>query len=257
MVAGDGAELPALRQLVTEHGLDSRVRFVGAVTPERMRELQAAADIFFLPSSYEGLSLALYEAMAMETVPVVSDVGGQRELVTPDCGILIAPGDDDVDRYVSALRELLQAPTLRRKMAAAGRTRVVEHFALEKMGERMVQLLGRAMELARSSPRSPVGAGLGLEHTTLAMECLRLERECETIGRRATEARAMAATLDRQARELERRANLDVTRLSGEQIARLIGLRRLAQAFAFRLASKRGFTWLGAFRRLGRRVLGG
>ncbi len=235
VVAGDGGELPALRQLVTEHGLEGHVRFVGTVTPERMQELQAAADIFFLPSSYEGLSLALYEAMAMGTVPVAADVGGQRELVTPECGVLIARGDHEVDGYVAALRGLIESPTLRRDMATAARGRVAQHFALETMGERMVELLERAVALSRTSPRPPVGEGLGLECATLAIEYLRLEQEGG----------------------LEPRPSADVTQLSGEQLARLVGLRRLVQALAFRLASKPGFAWLRALRGVGKRLLGG
>jgi glycosyltransferase involved in cell wall biosynthesis len=236
VVAGDGVDLPALRRLVTEHGLERHVRFVGTITLERMQELQAAADIFFLPSSFEGLALALYEAMAMGTVPVAADVGGQRELVTPDCGFLIPPGDDEMDGYVTTLRSLIEAPTLRREMAAAGRDRVVQRFGLEAMGERMVELIDRAVALSRISPRQPVGEGLGRECATLAIEYLRLEGHCDI---------------------LEERLSADVTRLSGEQLARSIGFRRLVQAFGFRLASKPGLTWLHAFRRVGKRVFGG
>lgn len=264
VVAGEGPDLPALREFATEHELESRVRFVGTVTLERMQELQAAADIFFLPSSYEGLSLALYEAMAMETVPVAADVGGQRELVTPDCGILIPRSDDDdeADRYVDALRGLLQSPALRRKMAAAGRARVMKHFALATMGDRMVELLDRSGGLSRSSPRPAVGPGLGLECATLALEYGRLEWEHLITGRRAAEAAATAENLGSRTRALEGelaelRENAAVTRLSGEAVGQLIGLRRLVQALVFRLASTPGFTWLRALRGVGKHVLGG
>ena len=53
---------------------------VGAVSPARMSELMAAADICFLPSTHEGVALTLYEAMAHEAVFVGADVGGQREV---------------------------------------------------------------------------------------------------------------------------------------------------------------------------------
>lgn len=262
VVAGDGEGLPALREFVTEHGIDSRVRFVGAVTPERMQELQAAADIFFLPSRYEGLSLALYEALAMETVPVAADVGGQRELVTPDCGILIPPGDDEIERYVVALQRLLERPELRRVMAAAGRARVVKHFPLGGMGNRMVDLLEQATALARSSPRPAVGLGLGLECATLAIEYTRLAWEGYVVGRRSAEATTTAEMLRRHVDDLQAelasfRRVADVKHLSGEEIARSIGARRIVQALAFRLASKPGFTWLLAFRAVGKRILGG
>jgi glycosyltransferase involved in cell wall biosynthesis len=261
VVAGEGPDLPALQQFVAEHGLEGQTRFVGTVTPERMQELESAADILFLPSSYEGLSLTLYEAMAMETVPVAADVGGQRELVTPDCGVLIPLGEDEVDRYAEALRRLLQSPVRRREMAAAGRARVVKDFALPKMGDRMSQLLDRACELARTSPRPAVGQGLGLECVTLAIEYGRLEWEHVVTGRGAAEAAATAENLRSDTRALEDelaklREAAGVTRLSGEDIARSIGFRRLVQAFAFRLASTSGLTWLRAFRGVGKRVLG-
>ncbi len=249
VVAGEGPDLPALRRLVTEHELESRTRFVGTVTPERMQELQAAADIFFLPSLFEGLSLTLYEAMAMETVPVAADVGGQRELVTPECGVLIPIGEREVDRYVEVLRELLQSPARRREMAAAGRARVVARFSIEAMGERMVELLDRAIGSARTSPRPAVGQGLGLECATLAIEYERLEWEHVFSGRGAAEAAAAAGNLRSHARAPEE--------WSGEELGRSIGLRRLVQALAFRLAATPGLTWLHAFRGVGKRVLGG
>ena len=168
-----------------------------------MQELQAAADIFFLPSKYEGLSLALYEAMAMKTVPVAADVGGQRELVTSDCGFLVPGGDDEIAGYVTAIKGLLEAPGLRHAMAAAGRERVMRYFTLEGMGDRMVASLKRATALARSTARPEVGPGLGLEHTTLAIEYTRLEKESGLLGRRESEAAATAEALRQRVQDQE------------------------------------------------------
>jgi glycosyltransferase involved in cell wall biosynthesis len=269
VVAGDGPELPALRAFVAEHGLEDRMRLVGTVSPERMRELQAAADVFFLPSLYEGLSLTLFEAMAMETVPVAADVGGQRELVTPECGVLVPVGDGEIDRYVEVLRGLLDSPARRRELAAAARARVATHFALDTMGDRMAELLDRACELARIAPRVAVGSGLGLESATLVLEYRRLERERDLLESRAAaaESRADAAEsaakgaatrLEALERELaDLRESARVAGWSAEAIARAIGLRRIVQALAFRVAGTPGLTWLRAFRGLGRSLLGG
>ncbi len=65
---------------------------VGALPNPRLRDLMAAADILFLPSAWEGIAQSIYEAMAAGLVVVGADVGGQRELVTPDCGYLLSPG---------------------------------------------------------------------------------------------------------------------------------------------------------------------
>ena len=65
---------------------------LGGVPNEKMRDLLAAADIFFLPSRWEGIALAIYEAMSMGVAVVGAIVGGQAELVTPECGVLIPRG---------------------------------------------------------------------------------------------------------------------------------------------------------------------
>jgi glycosyltransferase involved in cell wall biosynthesis len=198
LVAGDGEELPALRRFVADHRLDTQVRLLGWVSPERMRELLAAADIFFLPSKHEGLSMAIYEAMAMETVPVGGDVGGQAELVSPECGVLVPPGDGDVDRYVEALRRLIESAPLRAAMGAAARRRVVESFPLDQMGERMCEVLGRAEKLCLTEPRPVVGRGLGLESATLAIEYARLERTSYEVWRSHEDLAARVDDLRRQ-----------------------------------------------------------
>jgi len=176
LVAGDGEARRFLEIFIRRHRLGQHVRLLGAVSNERMRELMAAADIFFLPSQWEGIALTLFEAMAMGVVPVAADVGGQRELVRPECGFLIPQGENEVQEYVSALKQLLESPELRVSMGQAGRRRIVEHFPIDRMAERMVELLNRAQELSRASPRPAVGKGLGLECATLAIEYTRLEQ---------------------------------------------------------------------------------
>lgn len=176
LVAGEGEARGFLEIFIRRHRLGRRIHLLGAVSNERMRELMAAADVFFLPSQWEGLALTLFEAMAMQVVPVSAEVGGQRELVTPECGFLIPQGENEVQGYVSVLKQLLESPELRASMGQAGRRRIVEHFTIDCMAERMVELLNRAQELSRASPRPAVGTGLGLECATLAIEYTRLEQ---------------------------------------------------------------------------------
>lgn len=140
LVAGDGEQGPWLKQLVSGHGLTA-VRLLGARSSEEIRELLAISDIFFLPSKHEGIALTLYEAMAMEVVPVSADVGGQSELVDSSCGILIPPGGDEAACYADELASLLSDHTRRAALARAARERVVAHFRLCDMGRRMAELL--------------------------------------------------------------------------------------------------------------------
>lgn len=151
LVAGDGEQAPWLREYLARHGL-SEVRMLGSRSNDEVAELLAISDIYFLPSRHEGISLAIFEAMAMANVVVAAAVGGQRELVTPECGCLLERGEGEAERYAAVLAELLQDPEARQHMGQRARQRVAEHFRLETMGGRMAELL-------RSEPAEPFDAG--------------------------------------------------------------------------------------------------
>jgi glycosyltransferase involved in cell wall biosynthesis len=173
LVAGDGPDLAWLRSFVREHGLADRVTLLGAVDADRMRALMAGADILFLPSAYEGLALVLFEAMVSGVAPVSVDSGGQRELVTPDCGILIAPDQQQEARYAAALEWLIRSPRQRAAMAAAGRRRVAAQFSTQQMGRQLDQMLAAACERASARPTQTATAAAALVATSLAVEELR------------------------------------------------------------------------------------
>lgn len=175
-VAGDGPEFHSLRSFVHRHGMTERVRLLGAVPNQRVRQLLATADVFFLPSKWEGIALSIYEAMACGLPVVGADVGGQRELVTPECGILIARSDDETEaeQYAQLLADLLGNAVRRQEMGRAGRERVSTHFRIEQMGQQMVLLLQEAMQLHTVQPRPAPSLGLGQACATEAVELTRL-----------------------------------------------------------------------------------
>ena len=88
-----------------------------------------AADAFVLSSAWEGMPLALGEAMAMEKPIVATDVGGVRELVGSTANLVPA---QNAERLASAMLDLMQAtPEERRARATAGRLRVQSGFSIE------------------------------------------------------------------------------------------------------------------------------
>jgi glycosyltransferase involved in cell wall biosynthesis len=94
--------------------------------------LLKAADVFTLPSNYEGLPISLQEAMAAGLPVLASNVGGIAELVDSGVnGILVAKGD--VPALAEGLRRLAADQTLRRSMGLAGRARVAEKFTIRRM----------------------------------------------------------------------------------------------------------------------------
>lgn len=182
LVVGDGDDAPWLRAFVRREGLGERVRLTGDVPHARVRELMLAADILLLPSEREGIALTLYEAMAVGLVPVAADVGGQRELVTPECGVLV-PRDapDELASYAAALLALIADPARRAAMARAGRARVVAHFDSAQLVGLVQAELDRAAALAAAAPRPAVDPGVGLAAATLAMEHQQLEARLRAL----------------------------------------------------------------------------
>lgn len=157
LIAGDGAYAGFLRAALRRRGLAGRASMLGPVSNAGVRELLAASDIFLLPSAHEGISLALYEAMAMGVAPVAAAVGGQAELVTPGCGALV-PAGAGAAAYAAAVLALARDPAALRATGERARRRAVEVFPLAHMGDTMDALLRRAATLRRDDQRPPPSA---------------------------------------------------------------------------------------------------
>jgi glycosyltransferase involved in cell wall biosynthesis len=131
---------------------------MGHMPGQNMRELMSACDILFLPSANEGISLAIYEAMALGLVPLSADVGGQRELVTPDCGVLLTPGEDTANAYANALRGLIGQPDKMAQMGQNARARVVAGFDLHRLGDALEQAVAQAQANRATGEDAPTKA---------------------------------------------------------------------------------------------------
>jgi glycosyltransferase involved in cell wall biosynthesis len=105
-----------------------------------------AMDIFVLPSLSEALSNSLMEAMGCGCCPVVSDTGGNPELVQDgETGLLFPVGD--AEALAARLALLLDRPEYRRRLGAQAERRMQEHFTREQaaraMGEIYEEFLAR------------------------------------------------------------------------------------------------------------------
>ncbi len=126
-VAGNGPLLGAMVEAVEKAGLKTRVEFLGELDGDMLRYVYSAADVYHAPSEIEGIARSLFEAMAMQCIPVVADVGGQHELVSAECGKLVAHGPEEVSRYVRAITAVLDSAT-KPRMQKAARARIVQHY---------------------------------------------------------------------------------------------------------------------------------
>jgi glycosyltransferase involved in cell wall biosynthesis len=90
LIAGDGPDRRALERLAVEEGVADRVRFLGSVDQNRLREIYNAVDALVLASSREGWANVLLESMACGTPVVASAVWGTPEVVArPEAGVLM------------------------------------------------------------------------------------------------------------------------------------------------------------------------
>ncbi len=104
-IAGSGPEDRSLRALVARLQLDARITFLGSVDHGKsLRQVYLAHEVFVLPSSTEGASQALAEAMGMGLCPVVSKVGGMQEMIGD-----LAPDSLLADLHPAQVASCLQA----------------------------------------------------------------------------------------------------------------------------------------------------
>jgi glycosyltransferase involved in cell wall biosynthesis len=136
LLVGQGPLEPQVRRLATELGLDGTVIFAGFRTDAQ--RLVAGLDVFALSSTYEGLPIALIEAMSLGRPAVVTRVGGVPEVVTDGAQALLVPPRDPA-ALADGLLRLLGDPELRARMGTAARARSLD-FDIRKAVRRMEQV---------------------------------------------------------------------------------------------------------------------
>ena len=113
---GGGGEVDQLQHFILEHGLKDIVRYEGWVDLSRKPYLLNLCRLYILPSYVEGLPVSILEAMSYGEAILSTPIGGIPEVVTPDIGKLVSPGD--VSALAFQLRDFLFHPE---KVTALGR----------------------------------------------------------------------------------------------------------------------------------------
>ena len=147
LLAGDGPEMASVRQQVDDLGLSKRIRLPGFRADGR--RLIGLMDIYLMTSEFEGLPIALLEAMALVKPVVATAVGGIPEAVThAEEAYLTKVGQlDELARWVN---HLLDDPQQRIVMGQAGRKRVDAAFHLKY---RVQAIEARYAEILTGAPK--------------------------------------------------------------------------------------------------------
>jgi glycosyltransferase involved in cell wall biosynthesis len=130
-----------MRELLMDAGLGDRLHLLGY--RDDVAAVLAAADIFALPSYFEGLPMSVIEAMLTGLPVVASDIDGPREQVVPEVTGLLVPARQ-VAPLANALARLAADPALRAAMGEAGRARAVELYDEARVVTRTLDLMGVA-----------------------------------------------------------------------------------------------------------------
>jgi len=147
-IAGDRERAPETAQRLDAQiaglGLAGRVTFAGAVAPQRLMQLYAAADLFVLPSRFEGYGMAYAEAIA-HGVPVVgTQAGAIPDTVPAGAGVLVPP--DDVEALAAILRGLIESPGERERLAAGARAAAATFPSWQESAALFARVLDQAAE---------------------------------------------------------------------------------------------------------------
>lgn len=136
LIIGEGELRPKLEQETQRQGLSGKVHFVGV--RDDVFEVLKCADLFVLPSLWEGLPMTLLEAMAVGTPVVATAVTGVREVIESEVNGLLVPSRNP-EALVVGILKVLQTKEWARQLADRARAEVQERFSMERMAQEYEQ----------------------------------------------------------------------------------------------------------------------
>ncbi|MFG6457065.1 glycosyltransferase [Roseateles sp. BYS96W] len=145
-LAGTGPLMPRMQARAARGGLQAQVRFLGHHND--MPGLLRSQRIFVLATHFEGMPLALVEAMASGCACIASDVIGVRGVIDHErTGLLVPEGD--ADALAAAIERLLLDPALADRLGASARERALAEHGQALMRQRYDALLAQAISADR------------------------------------------------------------------------------------------------------------
>jgi len=153
LLVGDGPDRDDLERYAHELGVVRRCLFLGY--QDDVARWYNAIDALLLPSVNEGTPVSVIEALAAERPAVATKVGGTPDVIRDGVdGFLVDPADGDA--LAARLAELAGDPQRRSEMGAAGRARVLERYAVDRLVDDIDRLYRRLLgERGLPSPAEP------------------------------------------------------------------------------------------------------
>lgn len=142
IVAGYGSLADELEAEARSLGISERVHFIGKV--HTMSDVLACLDLFLLPSLWEGLPMAILEAMAVGVPIVATDVGGVTSALEDGRNAIVVQPADPV-ALARGIEQLLASSELRRELGANARADFEARFSAQAMARAYEELYEAAL----------------------------------------------------------------------------------------------------------------
>ena len=134
IVIGKGPLRDELGSQCFRLGIQDSVYFVTGIPEDELPLYYNAATLFVLPTLWEPSAVVLYEALASGKAIVTTRAGGNPEIVSSDCGILVPPRNPH--ELYDKMKLLLDDGRLRRRMEGSSRKRAVGNFTWDIAAKR-------------------------------------------------------------------------------------------------------------------------
>jgi len=137
IIAGKGRDLNKLIKKIKNAGLQDRFIFLGQVNKDNLVKLYQNATLFILPSYHEGLPSVVLEAMSCSLPVIVTDVRGNRDLITQgENGIIIPPKEPK--KIAEAINMLLGDKKLRQYLGENARNTIIKNYTWDIIANKML-----------------------------------------------------------------------------------------------------------------------
>ncbi len=142
LFVGEGKLKESLQAQAQTLGVSEHIHFLGM--RHDVPNILAASEIFVLPSLWEGLSIALIEAMAASKPIVATSVSGTNEVMENNkTGLIVSPGDSQA--LAEAIIEMLNNSEQAQAMGKAAKEHVVTHYSAQKQADEHMALYRRSL----------------------------------------------------------------------------------------------------------------
>lgn len=167
LIVGDGPLLDKMKEKAKKYKLKDNIRFIGRYNDTA--KIYAISDITINCSIKEGLALTSYESISMGVPVISSDVGGQRELINKDVGVIVdclqeekdvgvfVYSKEEVNSYVKGLEKIKNNLN---KYKSKCRKRILEGFTISQMQKNMNKIL---IDIAKNPNKEKIQNGKNLK----------------------------------------------------------------------------------------------